>query len=228
LTIAFGQIVWFTAMKWTDLTRGEDGIQITYQKISDEGERGTEESKPVRAKRRISNAYLLGSMDVDSETHYYFFVLALLILATLLIRTILQSPFGAVVQAVKQNEMRSKFIGYDVRVFKWMSFTLSGAFAGLAGGLLAQLQSGAYPEVMSLHQSGTVVMMTVIGGGFVSFWGPMVGAIYYFILRDALGAMTPTWPLWYGLSFMAIILFKPEGIMGIFHAFKRQTDESNV
>jgi branched-chain amino acid transport system permease protein len=221
LTIAFGQMIWFSATKWTDLTRGEDGIQITYQKVNEQSDPDQEKSN--RAKRRINQVGLIaGSLDIDSELGSYFFVLGILTLAVVAIRTILHSPFGMIVQAVKQNELRSKFIGYDVRVYKWLSFTLSGALAGLAGGLLAQLQSGAYPEPMSLHRSGQIVMMTVIGGGFVSFWGPIVGVSYFFILRDALGALTPTWPLWFGLSFMAIILFKPEGLMGIWHDVKKK------
>ena len=221
LTIAFGQMIWFTAMKWTDLTRGEDGIQITYQKVTAQSE--PDEVKSNRAKRRINQVGLIaGSLDIDTELGSYFFVLGILTLAVVAIRTILHSPFGMIVRAVKQNELRSKFVGYDVRVYKWLSFTLSGAFAGLAGGLLAQHQSGAYPEPMSLHLSGQIVMMTVIGGGFVSFWGPIAGVFYFFILRDVLGSLTPTWPLWFGLSFMAIILFKPEGLMGIWHDVKRK------
>ena len=223
LTIAFGQIIWFSAMKWTDLTKGEDGIQITYQKVTAQVDSNGEKNEPGRAKRRINKVGLLvTSLDIDSEFGSHFFVLAILTLTVVVIRMILHSPFGMILQAVKQNELRSKFVGYDVRVYKWISFTLSGAFAGLAGGLLAQHQSGAYPEPMSLHQSGQIVMMTVIGGGFVSFWGPIVGVFYFFILRDALGALTTTWPLWFGLSFMAIILFKPEGLMGIWHDVRRK------
>jgi len=223
MTIAFGQMIWFTAMKWTDLTKGEDGIQVTYQKVAAQAGTNGEKNAPGRAKRRINRIGLLvASVDIDSERGSYFFVMGILLVAVVAIRTILHSPFGMIVQAVKQNELRSKFVGYDVRVYKWLSFTLSGAFAGLAGGLLAQHQAGAYPEPMSLHRSGQIVMMTVIGGGFVSFWGPIVGVFYFFILRDVLGALTPTWPLWFGLSFMAIILFKPEGLMGIWHDVRRK------
>jgi branched-chain amino acid transport system permease protein len=71
---------------------------------------------------------------------------------------------------------------------------------------------------MSLHASGFVVMMTLIGGGLVSFWGPLIGAAVFFVARDALGALTSTWPLWYGLMFMAIVLLKPEGIAGLWQA----------
>ena len=75
-------------------------------------------------------------------------------------------------------------------------------------------QQSAYPDVMSLHASGVIVMMTLIGGGFVSFWGPVVGVAVYFLARDVLGSVTETWLLWFGLVFMVMVLFKPEGIAG--------------
>ena len=99
--------------------------------------------------------------------------------------------------------------------YKWISFTLSAAIAGLAGGLFAMAQEGAYVQVMALNASGVVVLMTLIGGGLVSFWGPVFGTVVYFVARDVLGALTETWLLWYGLLFMAIIMFKPDGIAGI-------------
>ena len=72
------------------------------------------------------------------------------------------------------------------------------------------------PDVMSLNASGFVVMAVLIGGGLVSFWGPIIGAALFFVARDVLGAATETWVLWYGLLFMAVVLFKPEGIAGLF------------
>ena len=117
--------------------------------------------------------------------------------------------------AIKQNETRARFVGYNVWAYKWLAFTLSALVAGLAGGLFALAQQSAYPNVMSLHQSGFVVMMVLVGGGLVSFWGPVLGAVLFFVARDLLGAYTETWLLWYGLLFMAIVLFKPEGLAGM-------------
>jgi branched-chain amino acid transport system permease protein len=68
---------------------------------------------------------------------------------------------------------------------------------------------------MSLQQSGFVVMMVLIGGGLISFWGPLIGAAFFILARDLLGAYTETWLFWYGLLFMAIVLFKPEGLAGM-------------
>ena len=67
---------------------------------------------------------------------------------------------------------------------------------------------------MSLHASGIIVMMTLIGGGFVSFWGPVIGVAVYFLARDVLGTVTEAWLLWFGLVFVLTVLFKPEGIAG--------------
>jgi len=69
--------------------------------------------------------------------------------------------------------------------------------------------------VMSLHQSGFVVMMVLVGGGLVSFWGPVLGAAFFILARDLLGAYTETWLLWYGILFMAMVIYRPEGIVGI-------------
>jgi branched-chain amino acid transport system permease protein len=112
------------------------------------------------------------------------------------------------------NERRARFVGYNVWLTKWVVFTISGAFAGLAGGLLAISQESAYPDVMNVHGSGFVVMATLIGGGAVSFWGPVIGAVVFVVARDLFGALTETWLLWYGLLFMLIVLFQPEGIAG--------------
>jgi branched-chain amino acid transport system permease protein len=99
---------------------------------------------------------------------------------------------------------------------------LSAGLSGLAGSLFAMAQNSAYPNVMSLHNSGFVVMMVLIGGGLVSFWGPVVGTAVFFLARDLLGAFTETWLLWYGLMFMGIVLFRPEGVAGAWQDLVRR------
>lgn len=81
-------------------------------------------------------------------------------------------------------------------------------------------QQSAYPDVMAVHQSGLIVMMVLIGGGLVSFWGPVLGVILYYVARDVLGGITDAWLLWYGLMFVAIVMFKPEGIAGVIQQLK--------
>ena len=91
--------------------------------------------------------------------------------------------------------MRAALPRLRVWLYKWLVFVLSAAIAGLAGALFAMAQQSAYPNVMSLHQSGFVVMMVLIGGGLVSFWGPLIGAAFFILARDLLGAYTETWLL---------------------------------
>jgi branched-chain amino acid transport system permease protein len=194
MTIAFGQVFWYTAIKWHRVTGGEDGLlDIPRPDVT------------------------LGPLEFALASNRALFAFAFVIFAFVLIALwrLVHSPFGKALAAIKQNEMRAGFIGYNVWLYKWLVFTLSAAIAALAGGLFAMAQQSAYPDVMNLNASGFVVMAVLIGGGLVSFWGPVIGAAVFFVARDVLGAATETWVLWYGLLFMAVVLFKPEGIAGL-------------
>ena len=194
MTIAFGQIYFFIASKWTTVTGGEDGL-LNISRL------------PVE----------LGvvSFSIQSNVGLYYLAFALFVVVVVSMWRLTNSPFGRVLRAIKQNETRVAFIGYNVRLYKWMAFTISCVLAGLAGGLFAMAQEGAYIQVMNLQWSGVVVLMVLIGGGFVSFWGPVVGVVLYFVARDVLGAYTETWLLWFGLMFMVLVMFKPDGLAGI-------------
>lgn len=199
LTIAFGQIMWFVAMKWHALTGGEDGLQ-----------------KIARSPIELPGL----TVSLDSNIALFYFALAVLSLVVLLLWRLVHSPFGRVLRAIKQNEMRAAFVGHHVWRVKWTAFVLSAAISGLAGGLFALAQQSAYPNVMSLHNSGFVVMMVLIGGGLVSFWGPVIGALVFILARDLLGAYTEAWLLWYGLLFMAVVLFQPTGVAGAWQRWR--------
>jgi len=206
LTIAFGQVFWFLSIKSHGLTGGEDGLLNI---------------------PRPDLEFGLFSISLQSNQALYFFALAIFTVVVIGLWRLIHSPYGSVIKAIKQNEMRTGFIGYNVWLYKWSVFTLSAAIAGLAGGMFAMAQESAYPDVMSLHASGFVVMMVLIGGGMVSFWGPVIGAAVYFLARDLLGSATETWLLWYGLMFMAVILFKPEGIAGAWQEWRKQSAKSD-
>ena len=193
MTIAFGQVFWFVSIKWHTVTGGEDGL--------------LDIPRPALELGAVS-------ADLGSNAALFYFVLGVLAVVLVVLWRLVHSPFGKVLQAIRQNEVRARFIGYNVWLFKWAVFSLSAAIAGLAGSLFAMAQQSAYPDVMSLHASGVIVMMTLIGGGFVSFWGPVIGVAVYFLARDVLGTMTETWLLWFGLLFVLAVLFKPEGIAG--------------
>jgi len=141
---------------------------------------------------------------------------------SLLLWRLVHSPFGRIVKAIKQNETRARFIGYDVWRYKAAVLVISAGLSGLAGALFAMAQTSAFPDVMSLHYSGYVVMMTLVGGGLVSFWGPVIGAGAFFLARDVIGALTTGWMLWFGLLFVVLVLFKPEGLAGMFASFTQR------
>ncbi len=208
LTIAFGQVFWFISLKWHTVTGGEDGLLNIPRPAMDFG---------------------IAAFSLKDNVALYYCTLLMLAVVVIGLWRLVHSPFGKVIQAIKQNEMRAGFIGYNVWLYKFAVFTLSAGIAGLAGGLFAMAQEGAYPDVMSLHASGFVVMMTLVGGGFVSFWGPVVGAVIYFVARDFLGSLTETWLLWYGLMFMGLVVFKPEGAAGAWQDWmKRLSDRKRA
>ena len=199
LSIACGQVFWFSAMKLHPITGGEDGLLGI--------------PRPD---------FVLGplSFSLKSNEALYWVVAVILVLVTVLLWRVVNSPFGRLLQAIRQNEMRARFVGYNVWLIKWIAFTASAALAGLAGGLFAMAQESAYPDVMSLHQSGLIVMMVLVGGGLVNFWGAALGVILYFLARDVLGGITEAWLLWFGLMFVVLVMVRPEGLAGLLHIVK--------
>ena len=133
----------------------------------------------------------------------YYFVLALFVLVIVALWRLVNSPYGRILSAIRQSETRAAHLGYPVWLYKLSVFVLSAALSGFAGGLFAMAQLSAFPDVMSLNQSGLIVMMTLIGGGLVSFWGPVIGVVVFLIARDMIGALTNAWMLYFGLLFMA-------------------------
>ncbi|HSV51831.1 MAG TPA: branched-chain amino acid ABC transporter permease [Burkholderiaceae bacterium] len=200
LTIAFGQVAWFIAIKWHSVTGGEDGLLNI---------------------KRLPADFGFISFNLKSNEALFYFSLAVFAITVFALWRLVHSPLGRVLSAIKQNETRAAFVGYNTWAYKWLAFTLSAAIAGLAGALFAMAQQSAYPNVMSLHNSGFVVMMVLIGGGLVSFWGPLIGAAFFILARDLLGAYTETWLLWYGLAFMVMVLFQPEGVAGLWQRLRQ-------
>ena len=198
LTIAFGQIFWFVAVKWHSVTGGEDGL--------------------LRIERPPLSLFGM-KVALASNDAFFYFVVCVLALVLLLLWRLVHSPFGRILRAIKQNEMRASFVGHNVWLYKWMAFLISAGVAGLAGALFAMAQQSAYPNVMSLHNSGFVVMMVLIGGGLVSFWGPVIGALIFILARDLLGAYTETWLLWYGILFIAMVVYQPDGVAGAWQSW---------
>ncbi len=195
LTIAFGQIFWTISVKSHSITGGEDGL--------------------LNIVRLPVNLGLV-SFDISDNDTLYYFVLAVFAVVVVVLWRLVNSPYGRLLSAIRQSEVRTAHLGYNVWLYKLSVIVISAGFSGFAGGLFAMAQRSAFPDVMNLAQSGLVVMMTLVGGGLVSFWGPVVGVIVFLTARDVIGAMTNAWMLYFGTMFVLLVLFRPEGIAGAF------------
>ncbi len=193
MTIAFGQIFWTISMKSHSITGGEDGLLNIL---------------------RLPANFGFVAFDITENDSLYYFVLAMFAVVVVLLWRLVNSPYGRILAAIRQSETRTAHLGYNVWLYKLSVIVISGAFSGFAGGLFAMAQRSAFPDVMNLAQSGLVVMMTLVGGGLVSFWGPVIGVIVFLISRDVIGAWTSAWMLYFGAMFVLLVLFRPEGIAG--------------
>ena len=152
----------------------------------------------------------------------HWFVLAEVALSYLILRRITQSPFGKVLQAIKENEPRTRAIGYHVERYKIVAVMLSGLFAGLSGVLYAIQHRFAAPDFVFFTVSGEVVIFNV-AGGVGTLVGPVVGAAFFLLLREGLSRF---WTEYYliplGIAFTVMVIFMPQGILGF---LKRRLNE---
>jgi branched-chain amino acid transport system permease protein len=194
LTIAFTQMFFFIAFQWDAVTGGENGL--------------------MGIERYALSFFGLFYLSIDSKLAFYYFVFSIMAVSILLLWRIIHSPLGSVLYAIKQNELRAKYLGYNTPYYKWLSFIISAAFGGLAGALHALLTHGAFADAIHWSRSGDVVMMVLVGGGLTNFFGPVLGAIIFIALRDIFSTITEHWYFFYGLLIVFIVLFLPEGILG--------------
>ena len=192
LTLAFAQLLYFVGFHLADWTGGDDGLRgINLPPLALPG----------------------ATISLDTSLAFYYFAFALVALAVAGLRRILDSRFGAVLQAMRENSERASACGYDIQRVKHLSFVFSALFAGLAGSLDALRLSLVPIESLYWTTSGQVVIMTLLGGAG-TFFGPFVGAATFLVLEDRLAVFTESWPLVVGAIFMAFVLFLPKGIWG--------------
>ena len=209
-TLIFSQIFYVIIFTWTEVTGGENGLTF---------------SRPALA--------IPGLFSVPFTTPtLYWFVLAVLTGSYLLLRRITQSPFGMVLQSIRENEARTRAIGYPVERYKIVAVMLSGLFAGLAGVLYAVQNRFAAPDFVFFIVSGEVVIYNIMGG-IGTLVGPIVGAAAFLLLREGLSRLFPYLasvasqhgmpvpglaefphliPL--GVIFIAMVIFMPQGLLG--------------
>lgn len=190
LTVVFTQVLYFICWRWDEVTGGEAGL------------------------KGITRSSFFG-IDMKNPVHFYYFVFVLFVISALIIRRIAHSCFGKSLQAIKQNPIRAEYLGYNTGMYKFSVYIVSGFFAGLGGALYCFLTQSAFASVLDWTKSGDVVIATLLGGGTVSFYGPMVGSIIFVLAQELLSAFWEHWLLLYGLSFVVIILAFPTGLLGI-------------
>ncbi len=192
VTLALSQCVYYLFYQAVSLTGGENGLRgINLSKIG-----------------------ILGfEVNFLDPTVKYYVVLAFVLVAVWLFSRLLASPFGAVLEAIRENENRARACGYDVARTKFVAFVISGAFCGLAGALKALHLSIVPIETLHYLTSGQVVMMALLGG-MGTFFGPFVGAAAFLLLEDVLTVLTQHWQLFLGAIFVIFVLFFPKGIWG--------------
>ena len=192
VTLALAQIVYYVfykAERWTGGENGLRGIQVPALEVGG-----------IR-------------FDFLNPMTKYYVILAFVAVALWLVSRLLASPFGAVIEAVRENEQRAAACGYDVARTKLLVFVISAALCGLAGALRA-LHLSVVP-IDSLHYllSGQAVMMCLLGG-MGTFFGPFVGAGLFLTLEDVATTITPHWMAVVGTVFMVFVLFFPAGVWG--------------
>ncbi|ADJ16490.1 branched-chain amino acid ABC transporter permease [Halalkalicoccus jeotgali] len=151
-------------------------------------------------------------IDFTSRLLYFYLALVLVMLSFALLVRVANSPFGRTLQGIRENEERMRFLGYNVRRYKLVAFSISGGFAGLAGGLYVPFQSVAQPGLLHWTISGELVVMLLLGG-MGTLWGPMLGGAFVIYLEERLAEFA-TWEIILGSVFVIVVIFAPQGLAG--------------
>ena len=188
ITLAFGQMVFYVVNEWRSLTGGENGVQGI---------------------PRVA----LGGLDISSSTAYYYAAFPLAALGLLLCWRIVRSPFGRVLLAIRENDVRTETLGYAVHRYKLLAAVLSCALSGLAGGIWVINHGFVALDAVHWTTSGLVVIMVLLGGMGTRL-GPLVGAALVLLLRDFISTWTDAWGVVTGTIFILVILIFRQGIVG--------------
>jgi branched-chain amino acid transport system permease protein len=196
LTLALSQVLYSLALKLYWETGGSDGLRVP---------------RPALLLGLLSFSGPRGFQQFISS--YYYYVLAVFVVCVIVMWVIVHSPFGKTLQAIRDNEVRARFLGIRIRRFRWIAFLISGTFTGLAGILWVPLNGLTTPDVLYWTFSGEIVF-TALLGGFRNFTGPIVGGIVFTYLKTYAVATTEYWQLLLGVVLVTLVLVLPTGIVG--------------
>ena len=193
LTIAFGMMLYTIVWKARNLTGGDDGL--------------------IGLPSPNANLGSLLLASCKDPTSIYFITLAVVVLCFCLTYRIMRSPFGAVLETIRENEERASFIGVHVHRYKLCGWMLACALAGVSGVLFTVMKCSVSPTVMDPGAGGAVLMMALLGG-LGTLWGPFIGAAVFIFAQDYISTMTEHWMIFLGLFLIVLVLFIPKGIAG--------------
>jgi branched-chain amino acid transport system permease protein len=196
LTLAFGMVFYTFVLKFYRLTGGDEGLPFPRPALL--GFR-------LDAMPKID--YLVGP--------YYYYSLAVLVVATLCMWRVVRSPFGLCLKTIRDNPAKAETLGIGVTRYRWYAFMISAVYAAVGGALLGPPTGNVDPTLAYWTHSGNIVFMTLLGG-FSSFFGPVLGAFVFIYLQNWVMSVVPWWRLIFGAILAVIVIFAPGGLMGLF------------
>jgi branched-chain amino acid transport system permease protein len=203
LQLSLGSLVWAIVFRWYSVTGGDDGI----------------------------HGIPLPGM-LSSINSAFFFVLIVTVVSLAIMYRIVNSPFGRIFQAIRDNPERSAGVGINVKAHQLVGQVIAGFFAGVAGVLFVTVEGSVFPDLMFWTLSLEVLIMCLLGGWF-TFFGPMLGAIVIVALRTVAGVYTEYWTSVLAVILMLLIFFLPEGLLGFAQGsfrrrFKNPSEETRA
>jgi branched-chain amino acid transport system permease protein len=187
LTLALSQVLWGTAYRWVSVTEGDNGL------------RGLTRPAPF-------------GVSLDDPVAFYFFALAITVIALWLMARLVASPFGAALKGTRDQARRMEALGHDVWLIRWITFVYSGFWGAVAGLLFVYYHKYIHPTSLSLTSSAEA-LLSVIAGGSGTLAGPIVGAVIVVILKNYVSSYIERWNMLLGFVFVVIVVFMPDGLV---------------
>jgi branched-chain amino acid transport system permease protein len=195
LTLAFGMLFYSFLYKFYALTGGDEGIRVL---------------RPLLLGRAFGD---LGKVEFLVGPFYYYAV-AVLAAATLVMWRIERSPFGLCLRAIRENPDKAAYVGVSVRRYRLVAFVVAAVFGAVGGAVLAVPTGLADPLLAYWTHSGNLVFMLLLGG-FDHFLGPLVGALVFILLQDQVMSLTAYWRFVFGAILAVVVIFAPRGLLGV-------------
>ncbi|PID75147.1 MAG: branched-chain amino acid ABC transporter permease [Deltaproteobacteria bacterium] len=192
ITLGFGMMLYTVAHSWFSLTGGSDGLPLM-------------ETPPLTIMGK--------SFSLFDPVVMYLFVLAVAVVCIFVLWRVVNSPFGLMLTAIRENRQRLSFVGAGVQNLRLTAFVISGTIAGIAGALFGLFNSMAAPDILHWGFSARPVLMTILGGAGI-FFGPLFGAAIFFALEQVITDLTGNWMFFLGIILIPVVIFFPNGILG--------------